>query len=114
VLLGAHSVVVYIQLVVAAAAVVAPVVAVFDAAAAAAAEMDVCAVAGECVHAAQAGAYAEVSGMSVRKRVQSNGNVLLTRIALKSSSRPNPSTPEILGAAGNPTYFAMPLRTLTS
>jgi hypothetical protein len=107
-------VVVYIQLVVAAAAVVAPVVAVFDAAAAAAAEMDVCAVAGECVHAAQAGAYAEVSGMSVRKRVQSNGNVLLTRIALKSSSRPNPSTPEILGAAGNPTYFAMPLRTLTS
>jgi hypothetical protein len=114
VLLGAHSVVVYIQLVVAAAAVVAPVVAVFDAAAAAAAEMDVCAVAGECVHAAQAGAYAEVSGISVRKRVQSNGNVLLTRIALKSSSRPNPSTPEILGAAGNPTYFAMPLRTLTS
>jgi hypothetical protein len=107
-------VVVYIQLVVAAAAVVAPVVAVFDAAAAAAAEMDVCAVAGECVHAAQAGAYAEVSGISVRKRVQSNGNVLLTRIALKSSSRPNPSTPEILGAAGNPTYFAMPLRTLTS
>jgi hypothetical protein len=105
-------VVVYIQLVVAAAAVVAPVVAVFDDAAAA--EMDVCAVAGECVHAAQAGAYAEVSGISVRKRVQSNGNVLLTRIALKSSSRPNPSTPEILGAAGNPTYFAMPLRTLTS
>ena len=108
-----HSVVVYIQLVAVAAAVVAPVVAVFDAAAAAA-EMDVCAVAGECVHAAQAGAYAEVSGISVRKRVQSNGNVLLTRIALKSSSRPNPSTPEILGAAGNPTYFAMPLRTLTS
>jgi hypothetical protein len=61
-------VVVYIQLV-AAAAVVAPVAAVFDAAAA---EMDVCAVVGECVHVAQAGAYAEVSGKSVRKRAQSN------------------------------------------
>jgi hypothetical protein len=67
-------VVVYIQLV-AAAAVVAPVAVVFEAAAAAAAaaaEMDVCAVVGECVHVAQAGAYAEVSGKSVRKRAQSN------------------------------------------
>jgi hypothetical protein len=63
-------VVVYIQLV-AAAAVVAPVAVVFEAAAAAA-EMDVCAVVGECVRVAQAGAYAEVSGKSVRKRAQSN------------------------------------------
>ena len=47
----------------AAVAVVAPVAAVFDAAAAA--EMDVCAVVGERVHVAQAGAYAEVSGESV-------------------------------------------------
>jgi hypothetical protein len=58
-------VVVYIQLDVAAAVVFAPVAAVFDAAAA---EMDVCAVVGECVHVAQAGAYAEVSGKSVRNR----------------------------------------------
>jgi hypothetical protein len=57
-------VVVYIQLDVAAAVVFAPVAAVFDAAA----EMDVCAVVGECVHVAQAGAYAEVSGKSVRNR----------------------------------------------
>ena len=50
--------VVYIQLVDVAvvAAVFAPVAAVFDVAA----EMGVCAV-GECVHVAQAGAYAEVS-----------------------------------------------------
>jgi hypothetical protein len=69
VLLVGHSVVVYIQLDVAAAVVFAPVAAVFDAAAAAAAaEMDVCAVVGECVHVAQAGAYAEVSGKSVRNR----------------------------------------------
>ena len=60
-----HSVVVYIQLVDVAvvAAVFAPVAAVFDAAAAA--ETDVCAVVGERVHVAQAGAYAEVSGESV-------------------------------------------------
>ena len=58
--------VVYIQPVdvAVAAAVSAPVAAVFDAAAAAA-EMDVCAVVGERVHVAQAGAYAEVSGESV-------------------------------------------------
>ena len=57
--------VVYIQPVdvAVAAAVSAPVAAVFDAAAAA--EMDVCAVVGERVHVAQAGAYAEVSGESV-------------------------------------------------
>ena len=46
------------------AAVFAPVAAVFDDAAAAA-ETDVCAVVGERVHVAQAGAYAEVSGESV-------------------------------------------------
>lgn len=59
--------VVYIQLVDVAvvAAVFAPVAAVFDDAAAAAAETDVCAVVGERVHVAQAGAYAEVSGESV-------------------------------------------------
>jgi hypothetical protein len=59
-------VVVYIQLVDVAvvAAVFAPVAAVFDDAAAAA-ETDVCAVVGERVHVAQAGAYAEVSGESV-------------------------------------------------
>jgi hypothetical protein len=58
-------VVVYIQPVdvAVAAAVSAPVAAVFDAAAAA--EMDVCAVVGERVHVAQAGAYAEVSGECV-------------------------------------------------
>lgn len=57
--------VVYIQLDVAAAVVTAPVAAVFGAAAA---ETDVCAGAdvGECARVAQAGAYAEVSGKSVR------------------------------------------------
>jgi hypothetical protein len=68
VLLVEHSVVANIQLVdvaaAAAAAVFAPVVAVFDAAAAVA-EMGACAVVGERVHVAQAGAYAEVSGKSV-------------------------------------------------
>jgi hypothetical protein len=56
---------VYIQLVDVAvvAAVSALVAAVFGAAAAA--EMDGCAVVGERVHVAQAGAYAEVSGESV-------------------------------------------------
>jgi formaldehyde-activating enzyme involved in methanogenesis len=68
-LLAEHLVVGYIQLAVAAAVVFAPAAAVFDAAVAAA--RDVCAVVGECVHVAQAGAYAEVSRRYVRKRAQS-------------------------------------------
>ena len=65
---------------------------------------------------AQVAACAEVSAEVSQyvTRYQCTILHLLTRMALKSSSNPDPSTPEMFGAAGKPTYFATPLSTLTS